>query len=175
MDMLGLVVRLVCSLALVLGLLLLIARFAGRRFQGRAGAPVQVVHRQPISRGSSVTVVTVGTRILVLGSTEQQITLLTELEPDEIDLPEEAPDPVDDAAEPGAARLTGVRGVRGVRGVTGATGPLTGSLLSPQTWKQALAAATRSAGADPAVDLGGTAAPSPATPMVTSLGEKHAS
>jgi flagellar protein FliO/FliZ len=117
MDMLGLVVRLVFSLAIVLGLLLLIARFAGRRFQGRAGTPVQVLHRQPITRGSSVAVVIVGTRILVLGATDQQVTLLTELEPDEIEL--EAPALADDG----------------------------GSLLSPQTWKQALAAATRASGA----------------------------
>lgn len=139
MDMLGLVVRLVFSLAVVLGLLLLIARFAGRRFQGRAGAPVHVVHRQPISRGSSVTVVTVGTRILVLGSTEQQITLLTELEPDEIDLPVEEPElldgeaPADDPARP----------ARAARPAPGGIGALGGSILSPQTWKQALAAATQ--------------------------------
>jgi flagellar protein FliO/FliZ len=136
MDMLGLVVRLVCSLALVLGLLLLIARFAGRRFQGRAGAPVHVVHRQPISRGSSVTVVTVGTRILVLGSTEHQITLLTELEPDEIDLPVEEPEPVDGEAPATATTAT----APAARGGAGALG---GSILSPQTWKQALAAATQ--------------------------------
>jgi flagellar protein FliO/FliZ len=132
MDMLGLVVRLVFSLAIVLGLLLLIARFAGRRFQGRAGAPVHVVHRQPISRGTSVTVVTVGTRILVLGSTEQQVTLLTELEPDEIDLPVEEPEPLEGEAAPRPAAVG-----------TGRPGALGGSILSPQTWKQALAAATQ--------------------------------
>jgi flagellar protein FliO/FliZ len=158
MDMVGLVVRLVCSLAVVLGLLLLIARFAGRRFQGRAGAPVQVLHRQPISRGSSVAVVTVGTRILVLGSTEQQITLLTELEPDEIDLPEEAPglSGADDDADPADARPR-----RQVPTVAGALG---GSILSPQTWKQALAVATRSAG---------SATPEPTA--TTPLSEKQAS
>ena len=131
MDMLGLVVRLVCSLALVLGLLLLIARFAGRRFAGRAGAPVQVLHRQPISRGSSVTVVTVGTRILVLGSTEQQVTLLTELEPDELELPD-APDLLPDDAPAGRDDAAPARPT-----------PLSGSILSPQTWKQALAAAQK--------------------------------
>jgi flagellar protein FliO/FliZ len=143
MDMLGLVVRLVCSLAVVLGLLLLIAKFAGRRFQGRVGAPVQVLHRQPISRGSSVAVVSVGTRILVLGSTEQQVTLLTELEPDEIDLdvtePAEGPSAPTEPLATLAARH---------RSSTPTTGPLAGSLLSGQTWKQALAAATRAPGAN---------------------------
>jgi flagellar protein FliO/FliZ len=159
MEMLGLVLRLVCSLALVLGLLLLIARFAGRRFQGRAGAPVQVVHRQPISRGSSVTVVTVGTRVLVLGSTEHQVTLLTELEPDELELPlpttvdttvdMTAGDAVGDAADRAdqapARRLAslGEGRHRAAAASDAATGPLAGSVLSAQTWKQALAAATR--------------------------------
>jgi flagellar protein FliO/FliZ len=147
MDMLGLVVRLVCSLAVVLGLLLLIARFAGRRFQGRAGAPVHVVHRQPISRGSSVTVVTVGTRILVLGSTEQQVTLLTELEPDEIDLPEPVADgaagTVAATSRVDRAATSGPRHLRPTGRAAGCDLPLAGSVLSPQTWKQALAAATQ--------------------------------
>jgi flagellar protein FliO/FliZ len=161
MDMAGLVVRLVFSLAIVLGLLLLIARFAGRRFQGRAGAPVRVLHRQPISRGSSVTVVTVGTRILVLGSTEQQVTLLTELEPDEIDLPL---DEEDDAAADGDAAGRPARTVTPVP-----DRPLAGSILSPQTWKQALAMATRAAGVTPSGPASGPA------PLSETLSEKHAS
>src|SRR6478735_8752375 len=123
MDMLGLVVRLVCSLAVVLGLLLLIARFAGKRFQGRAGAPVQILHRQAISRGSSVAVVSVGTRILVLGATEQQVTLLTELEPDEIGV--EVTEPVD-TVTPEVARHRS--------SPAAAATPLAGSILSGQTW-----------------------------------------
>ncbi|GAA1957600.1 hypothetical protein GCM10009798_16270 [Nocardioides panacihumi] len=151
MDMLGLVVRLVCSLAVVLGLLLLIARFAGKRFQGRTGAPVQILHRQPISRGSSVAVVSVGTRILVLGTTEQQVTLLTELEPDEIGV---------DVTEPVAVETP--EPARHRSGPTAATTPLAGSLLSGQTWKQALAAATR--------------APAPSASVPTStISEKQAS
>ena len=52
--------------------------------RGRSGSLVQVVHRQPLTRTSSVSVVTVGSRVLVLGTTEQQITVLTELDPDEL-------------------------------------------------------------------------------------------
>lgn len=154
MDMLGLVVRLVCSLAVVLGLLLLIARFAGKRFQGRVGAPVQILHRQPISRGSSVAVVSVGTRILVLGATEQQVTLLTELEPDEIDV---------DVAEPVAAGTS----EPAQRSSPAATTPLAGSILSGQTWKQALAAATRARGANASV--------SASTAAASTVSEKQAS
>jgi flagellar protein FliO/FliZ len=80
-----LTVRLVFSLAVVLGLLMLCARLAGRRFQGRHDTMVQVVHRQHISRNASVSVVNVAGRVLVLGSTDSEVRLLTELDPHEVD------------------------------------------------------------------------------------------
>lgn len=117
--MLALTVRLVCSLAVVVGLMLLLARFAGRRFQARPGAPIQVMHRQQIGRGQSLAVVSVGTRVLVIGTTEHQISLLTEVEPDELEV--DVPDlPESDAPKPRARRQVPA-----------------GSVLSPQTWKQA--------------------------------------
>ncbi len=73
--------RMVVSLAVVLGLLLLLARLGSRRFQGRAGSPVKVLHRQSLTRGSSVAVVTIGSRVLVLGTTDQQVRMLAELDP----------------------------------------------------------------------------------------------
>ncbi|MBJ7528877.1 MAG: flagellar biosynthetic protein FliO, partial [Nocardioides sp.] len=78
-----LALRMVVSLAVVVGLLLLIARLGARRFSGRAGAAVQVLHRQQLGRGSALTVVTVGGRTLVLGTTEQQVRVLAELDADE--------------------------------------------------------------------------------------------
>lgn len=80
-----LVVRLIFSLAVVLGLLLLLAKLGMRRNRGRAGSPVRVLHRQALSRTSAVTVVTVGSRLLVLGVTEQQVRILTELEAGELE------------------------------------------------------------------------------------------
>ena len=126
-----LVLRLVFSLAVVVGLLLLLARVAGRRFQGRTGAAIQVVHRQPLSRGSGVAVVTVGDRVLVLGTTEHQVSLLTELEPDELDLTLE---------HVAAAEEPRVRAVPTHRDASRLTkdGRLAGSVLSPETWRQAL-------------------------------------
>jgi len=122
--MLELTIRLVVSLAIVVGLLLLLARFGARKFRGNSGALVHVVHRQALSRTSSVSVVTVGSRVLVLGTTEQQISVLTELDPDELELELDLPDldPVEE--EPPL------------------NGPLAGSVLSPQTWRQALSAMT---------------------------------
>ncbi|WGX97833.1 flagellar biosynthetic protein FliO [Nocardioides sp. L-11A] len=123
-----LAVRLVGSLALVVGLLLLIARVVNRRLKAPAGATIQVVQRQALGRGQGVAVVSVGTRILVLGTTEQQITLLAEVEPDEIGLDQTPPEP---GTEPA-----------GVPAAEHGTGALSGSVLSPQTWKDAMAAVT---------------------------------
>ena len=84
--MLELTLRLVFSLTAVVGLMLLLARIAGRRMRGQSGAALQVLHRQSLSRNASVVVVSVGSRVLVLGTTDQQVRVLTELEPEELGL-----------------------------------------------------------------------------------------
>ena len=168
--MIELVVRLVFSLAVIVGMLLLLAKFSAKRFRGGSGSLVQVVQRQPLSRTSSVAVVTVGSRVLVLGTTEQQVQLLTELDPDELDVPVlEAPEP-DASSDRGSAlahsQSDGAPAVRLVAkrrqkrqppsvpqpapalrdaDVVAAEGALSGSVLSAQTWKQAFAAATAAA------------------------------
>ncbi|RLV49386.1 hypothetical protein D9V37_12705 [Nocardioides mangrovicus] len=185
-----LAIRLVFSLAVVVGLLLLVVKVGSRRFTGRHGAAVRVLHRQALSRTSSVSIVEIGSRVLVLGTTEHQINVLTELAPGELgELSEH--DQHDDrhadqdgeaeviemdtlasirpAAEPAASepapRPATVAGKR--RREMPAVGPeevarqqpvqqpvqqpgesqgaLAGSILSPQTWRQALAAAQRRA------------------------------
>ncbi len=138
-----LAVRLVGSLALVVGLMLLIARTVNRRFKAPTGATIQVVQRQALGRGQGVAVVSVGTRILVLGTTEQQVTLLAEVEPDEIGLDLTAPQPGAETGdetgdETGEDTAAGPRPAR----VVPASGPLSGSVLSAQTWKDAMAAVT---------------------------------
>lgn len=172
--MLELTIRLVVSLAIVVGLLLLLAKFGSRKFRGNAGAMVHVVHRQALSRTSSVSVVTVGSRVLVLGTTEQQISVLTELDPDELELEEVAEltlvpgldesdelagvelttagtaiEPVLETAAAPAPRRTGgshrgshraAPAARTVRSAEEGTGALAGSILSPQTWRQAFSA-----------------------------------
>lgn len=201
--MLELTLRLIASLALVVGLLLVVVRLGGRRFQGRADAPVRVVHRQALSRGSAVAVLEIGGRVLVVGATDHQVSMLTELDPDDLSategtsaaapfasaldsaldgalngvpngavrelhvVPERetdtrtdtrtatdtdtttalddllAPTGTDAAPAPTAQRRGGAhaarRSTRSVR--PGEGGPLTGSVLSPDTWKQAVAAA----------------------------------
>lgn len=167
--MLELVVRLVFSLTVVVGLLLGLARMSAKRFRGSSGALVHVVHRQALSRGSALAVVTIGSRVLVLGTTEQQVQLLTELDPEELELSsvealadpaqhegggaEGLDGPVVTPAQPlwpprlvaGFGRGTdagrSARRVRALSAARASDGALAGSLLSAQTWKQAFTAA----------------------------------
>ena len=162
--MLELALRLVFSLAVVLGLLLVVARIGSRRFRGGKDSLVHVVHRQHLTRGSSVSVVTVGTRVLVLGTTEHQVRVLAELDPEEIadHVDAEVTQPTDALASdsptsgdhsggdelvvPAARALLPRPAARSGRASRPASqGPLTGSVLSVDTWRQAIAAATRRA------------------------------
>lgn len=134
--MLELVVRLVVSLAVVVGLMLLLAKLSMRRFKGRSDSLVRVVHRQALSRSSAVAVVTVGSRVLVLGTTEHQVQLLTELDPEEV-LDGDADLSVLPPATPTEQAAVATRASYA------ADGALAGSVLSARTWKQAFHAATR--------------------------------
>lgn len=162
-----LVVRLIFSLAVVVGLLILLSRVVGRRFGGSSRSVVRVLHRQPLSRSTAVAVVSVGSRVLVLGTTEHQVSLLAELSPEEAAIASD-PGPADThPRDPGRSfgspisldtqatpdhldtdpdfgrdlqdaltadpRLESLPSGGGTR--------LTGSLLSPQTWRDAVSAA----------------------------------
>jgi flagellar protein FliO/FliZ len=130
----GLAMRLIGSLALVVGLLFLLARFANKRFKSSTGAAVQVIARQSLTRSSGIAVLTVGTRVLVVGTTDQTVTLLAELDPDEL-LVEDELDELAADHEPRAV-------VRKARPTPTTSGPLAGSILSLATWKQTMAAFT---------------------------------
>ena len=122
--MIELVLRIGFSLLIVFGLMWGLARVVRRPLGGRHGTgSLAVLTRQQLSRGSSVAVVQVADKALVLGVTDQQVSLLGEtelaafgkeqhhkvvLEPDAV-LPSAAPH-----------------------------GPLDGSLLSPRTWSSTL-------------------------------------
>jgi flagellar biogenesis protein FliO len=96
-SLLALLVRVVVSLAVVLGLMagagsvLRRSGLAGTAVAGRRGLrrtlPVEIVARHGLSRGASVAVVRLGGRGLVLGVTDHQVTLLTEIDPAELDTP----------------------------------------------------------------------------------------
>jgi flagellar protein FliO/FliZ len=102
-----LVLRVAVSLTVVLGLLAVAARAAGRRglgtVPGRTTAKVEVVARQGLGRNTSVVIVRAADRALVLGVTESTVSLLAEADPSVLDLRPEEVQP--DA--PGMARSGG--------------------------------------------------------------------
>ncbi len=74
------IVRLVLSLAFVAAVLWFAARLAKKRGLGASGGLVEVVAHQRMGRASTVNVLRIGDRVLVVGATEQQVTLLAELD-----------------------------------------------------------------------------------------------
>lgn len=150
MELLALAGRVILSLVVVLVLLWLAARGL-RKTQRRTqnGIEVDVLVRQSLAQRSSIAVVQVGERALILGVTEHRVELLCE-QPMSALLPvtelESLVDDVDDSVPDAFAALTGVPTSRGaVRSVARtakvqrpAQGGLAGSALSPATWVKAV-------------------------------------
>ena len=130
--MIELVLRIGFSLLIVFGLMWALARVVRRPLGGRHGAgSLSVLHRQQLSRGSSVAVVQVADKALVLGVTEQQVSLLGETDltaferhPHVLERRNAVP------LEPDAVLPPVYPGRAG--------GRLDGSLLSPRTWGSTL-------------------------------------
>src|SRR6476661_2097522 len=75
------VIRLVLSLAFVGGVLWFAARLAKKRGLGGTGnGLIEIVARQRMGRSSTVNVVRIGDVVLVVGATEEQVTLLAEVD-----------------------------------------------------------------------------------------------
>jgi len=111
--MIELTVRIIFSLLVVFGLLWGLAKLARRPLAGRGGGFLQVVARQQLTRGSAVAVVKVADRALVLGVTEQSVTLLADADPALFEEKQSSP--------------------------AAATERLAGSALSLKTWSQTFA------------------------------------
>jgi flagellar protein FliO/FliZ len=143
-----LVIRVVFSLSVILGLLWFVARTSNKRFGGAARSMVRVVARQPLARSASLAVVEVGDRVLVVGVSENGVSLLTEMDPSELPVEAATPPVQRQDSEATAAALGtdwAVGSVPGTRRAT-ASPSLAGSVLSTQTWRQAWAAATSRGG-----------------------------
>jgi flagellar protein FliO/FliZ len=121
---LELVLRIGFSLLVVLGLLWVLARVARRPLAGRGGGAIAVLARQQITRGSTVAVVRVADRALIIGVTDGQVTLLGEA------------DPAGLSPAPSPAPVAGRRESMAVAVDPAPAGRLAGSVLSPQTWSQ---------------------------------------
>jgi len=139
MDSVALVGRLLISLAVVLGLMWLVARRMKRSGgHGKNGKLIELLSRQQLTRSSSVAVVRVLDQGLILGVTDGQVAVLGEVELDAI---QEAV-----AANETAKASHPVRAVRAPRPArpaadvpangTTARGALAGSALSLSTWRQ---------------------------------------
>jgi len=125
------IIRLVLCLGLIAAVLLFASRVAKKRGLGGPTGVIEVVARQRMGRASSVSVLRVAGRVLVVGSTEEQVTLLAEVEDDELQAAL--------AAQPGpagagtAGELAGLPGRPLVAARTG-SGALAGSVLDRGTW-----------------------------------------
>ena len=73
-------IRLVLSLAFVGGVLWFAARIARKRGMGQANGLVEVMAAQRLGRASTVNVIRIADRVLVVGATEQSVTLLAEVD-----------------------------------------------------------------------------------------------
>jgi flagellar protein FliO/FliZ len=147
-----LTIRIVFSLFVVIALMVGMAKLA-RKPLGirRGGGLIEVLGRQQLSRGASVTVVRIADKAMVLGVTDGQVSLISEADLTTIE--EYQPEPqvkreplslesLDAAAgNPTADSPTTGSPVAGRPGgaIAGSPGgALGGSVLSPDTWKQTL-------------------------------------
>jgi flagellar protein FliO/FliZ len=146
------VLRLILSLAFVGVVLWFAARVAKKRGLGGGGASglIEVVARQRMGRSSSLNVVRIGDVVLVVGATEEQITLLAEVDGETIEAAvggradarvsrfpaavatgyEDDEEYVDDVPAPAPAR--GVH--RSTVSPRSSSGPLAGSVLDHNGW-----------------------------------------
>jgi flagellar protein FliO/FliZ len=74
------IIRLILSLAFVGGVLWFAARLAKKKGLGQSNGLIEVVARQRMGRASTVNVVRIGDTCLVVGATEEQVTLLAEVD-----------------------------------------------------------------------------------------------
>ena len=81
------IIRLILSLAFIAVVLFYAARLAKKRgLGGRANGLIEVVATQRMGRTSTVNVVRIGDVVLVVGATEEQVTLLAEVDADTIEI-----------------------------------------------------------------------------------------
>jgi flagellar protein FliO/FliZ len=74
------IIRLILSLGFIAVVLLWAARLAKKKGLGQGNGLIEVVARQRMGRASTVNVVRIADVVLVIGATEEQITLLAEVD-----------------------------------------------------------------------------------------------
>jgi flagellar protein FliO/FliZ len=79
------IIRLILSLAFVAAVLFFAARLAKKRGLGQGNGLIEVVARQRMGRSSTLNVVRIADVVLVVGATEEHVTVLTEMDPQAIE------------------------------------------------------------------------------------------
>ena len=123
------IIRLILSLAFVAVVLFFAARLAQKRGLGQGNGVIEVVARQRMGRASTVNVIRVADLVLVVGATEEQVTVLAEVDPAALDeaRAERRPPPRLHAAAAAGATATAVT----PRGTPAA---LSGSVFDKAGW-----------------------------------------
>jgi len=124
------IIRLILSLGFIAVVLLYGARLAKKRGLGQGNGLIEVVARQRMGRSSTLNVVRIADVVLVVGATEEQVTLLAEVDADAVDAAlreRRAPAPIG-AAEDGSIGDSPVLGARP------STGALAGSVFDRNGW-----------------------------------------
>ena len=75
------VIKLILSLGFIAVVLFAAARMAQKRGLGQGNGLIEVVARQRMGRASTVNVIRVADLVLVVGATEEQVTVLAEVDP----------------------------------------------------------------------------------------------
>jgi flagellar protein FliO/FliZ len=144
-----LLLRIGFSLIVVFVLMWGIAKVVRRPLAGRNGDLLAVVARQQMTRGASVAVVRVADRALIVGVTDNQVTLLGETTIEALEAPQQAAparrSPIQLVADapPALAEAEVItelpaRPALPRQAAPAQAGRLTGSLLSPATWAQTI-------------------------------------
>ena len=134
--MFEIVLRIGFSLLVVFGLMWGLAKVARRPLSGaRGGGTLTVLNRQQLSRGTSVAIVQVADRALILGVTDSQVNLLGETE---LGAFTHEPHPVAGKRGGVAVEADELLPAAHPTVLPHHGGKLDGSILSPRTWSSTL-------------------------------------
>lgn len=124
------IIRLILSLGFIAVVLLWAARLAKKKGLGQGNGLIEVVARQRMGRSSTVNVIRIADVVLVIGATEEQVTLLAEVDAEAVETAlAERRIPAPRTAVDGALPVTAPALVART-----STGPLAGSVFDRAGW-----------------------------------------
>ena len=124
------IIRLILSLGFIAVVLLWAARLAKKKGLGQGNGLIEVVARQRMGRSSTVNVIRIADVVLVIGATEEQVTLLAEVDAEAVETAlAERRVPAPRASVDGALPATAPALVART-----STGPLAGSVFDRAGW-----------------------------------------